>query len=174
MLSGILGDGNFKKNGKYGYYYRESHAEDEIEYLYWKAKHLQPFLSKSKIREINGKGFNKQKMFELMTRTSISFAKFAIMKKENVILNLDIRGLILFILDDGWINKKNVIISGGELTELQKKLLIDKFNEYGCSSIHLTKRGEFFFSSKDYNKIKEYTLSFLPQNLDIIIKKFQK
>ena len=38
LLGGKLGDGNFKPNGKLGCYYRESHAEDELEYLTWKAE----------------------------------------------------------------------------------------------------------------------------------------
>ena len=33
ILSGILGDGNLKKNGKTNYYYRESHSILEEEYL---------------------------------------------------------------------------------------------------------------------------------------------
>lgn len=36
LLSGKLGDGNFKKNGLKNYYYRENHAEDEKQYLEWK------------------------------------------------------------------------------------------------------------------------------------------
>lgn len=40
FLGGKLGDGNFKSNGKHNYYYRENHAEDEIEYLKWKMNML--------------------------------------------------------------------------------------------------------------------------------------
>ena len=40
ILGGKLGDGNFKPNGKKNYYYRESHASDEYEYLLWKMNAL--------------------------------------------------------------------------------------------------------------------------------------
>lgn len=173
LLSGILGDGNFKSNGQHGYYYRESHAKGELEYLQWKANILNNLLTKSGIHEINGKGFNKQPIYEFMTRTSVSFANYANMKIENVINNLNEKGLILFYLDDGWLNKKTINISGGTLTDEQKCLIIDKFKQYNCCSIHLTKRKDFTFSVKDYQRLKNIALSFLPNDLDIMLKKFK-
>lgn len=174
LLSGILGDGNYKPNGKYGYYYRKSHAEDQLQYLKWKADKLSEFISKSGVHEIKGRGYNKQKLYEFITRTSSSFAIYAEMPLEDVIKNLDIRGLILFYLDDGWLTEhKNILICGGALTLKQKELIINKFQEYGLQSCHLTKREEFAFSSKEYNIIKEYALNFLPNDLDVVTKKFK-
>lgn len=174
LLSGILGDGNYKSNGRYGYYYRESHAENEIEYLKWKANKMQPFVSKSEVHEIKGLGFNKQRIFEFTTKTSESFAKYSNMQIEKVINLLDLRGLILFYLDDGWLCKKNICISGGCLTKNQKELVIKQFKKYGINSCHLVgRREDFCFLVEDYEKMKNFALSFLPQDLDIIKKKFK-
>ena len=60
-----------------------------------------------------------------------------------------------------------------ELLDQLKELIINKFQEYGLQSCHLTKREEFAFSSKEYNIIKEYALNFLPNDLDVVTKKFK-
>ena len=49
ILSGLLGDGRLKRNGKYNYYYSECHALGEKEYLSWKFKNLGELTSTSNI-----------------------------------------------------------------------------------------------------------------------------
>ena len=87
LLSGILGDGNYKQNGCQGYYYRESHAEDEYDYISWKANMLNQFVTKSGVHEITGQGFNKQRLFGFSTKTSTSFRQFVFLTKKQIIIN---------------------------------------------------------------------------------------
>lgn len=193
LFSGRLGDGNFKKNGETGCYYRESHAENELEYLKWKAEQLgsdiisqkgvhpikkreNPHISKDKII------LELQQPYIFSTKTSSVFNYYKDISLSEVIVNLDYRGIILYLLDDGWFNgggvqnrygKGHFCISRGVLTNEEANLFCEQCIKYDLTSIHIVSRGDFAFSQSDNELLFSYVKSFLPLTLDIIQKKFR-
>lgn len=180
FLGGKLGDGNFKPNGKYNYYYRENHAKDEIEYLEWKMNILGDMINNQGLYKIKKAGYNVQQSYGFSTKTSPSFIKYAEMSIEEIISEIDIYGLIIFILDDGWFSNHsksgNFCISGGILTEKELSMICDKFEKYDITNVHIigNKRKDLAIPSENNNKLFQTAISFIPEETDIIQKKFCK
>lgn len=180
LLGGKLGDGNFKPNGKYNYYYRENHAEDELEYLKWKMNVLDNMINNQGLYKIKKTGYNVQQAYGFSTKTSPSLIKYAEMSIEEVINEIDIYGLIIFMLDDGWFSNHskigNFCISGGVLKVEELSLICDKFAIYGIENVHITgnKRKDLSLPSINNDKLFEIATSFIPKETDIIQKKFYK
>lgn len=182
LISGKLGDGNYKKNGQFGYFYRESHAEHEYEYLLWKSQILgEDIINKSDIYNIKNGGYSKgldKNYFGFSTKTSRSFAKYANMSKKEAISKLNLFGLILFILDDGWKVRETktgvkLCISSGELNNEELDLIINKFKEFGiCNVIKIGKRKDLSIPTKYSAILFEHITKYIPKDTDIIQKKF--
>jgi hypothetical protein len=187
LISGKLGDGNYKSNGKIGCYYRESHAEPELDYLKWKADILKEFLTPKgiiKVKNFKHDGsYNVNQTYYFMTRTSSSFNRFRDMSIEECIESLNQYGLVLLLLDDGWTNFHNnkngyslgLNIAGGTLTNSQLNLLCEKFKQYGIEKVNIVGniRCNLSISSKYTEKILNMILEIMPIETDIIQKKFK-
>ena len=178
LLGGKLGDGNFKKNGA-NYYYRESHADDEKEYLLWKINNFdENMLSKRGMYKIKKGGWNVQQLYGFSTKSSPVFSEYNNLTISETISKLDHRGLIMFMLDDGWISKHsktgNFFISGGILTEQNLTEVCSQFEKYGINNVHTVGKKRFDISIPKENTPKLYDMatSFIPENIDIIQKKF--
>jgi hypothetical protein len=175
ILSGILGDGRLKKNGKYGYYYSECHALGEKEYCKWKFDHLGSLTEGHKIylKNANNKYSTAVEFTTVTTRTLETYANMSI---EEVIDNLEIIGFILFLLDDGWIRKdtQQFCISSGSLTEEQLKLFCLKCEYIGIHDVHITgrKRRDISIPKCNNEFIIKNTFMLFNKNIDIIKKKF--
>lgn len=181
LLSGKLGDGNFKKNGSKNYYYRENHAEDEKQYLEWKMNVLgKNIVAKRGLYKIKMSGYNQQQPYGFSTKTSPTFITYNNLSIPNTISKLDYRGLIMFMLDDGWFSNHskegNFCISGGNLTVKELEDICSKFDEYGINNTHVIgiKRNDICIPSKNNAKLYEMAISFIPKDIDIINKKFYK
>lgn len=180
FLGGKLGDGNFKSNGKYNYYYRENHAEDELDYLKWKMNILGDMINNQGLYKIKKAGYNVQQPYGFSTKTSPSLIKYAEMSIEETINEIDIYGLIIFMLDDGWFSNHskagNFCISGGILTNKELSMVCDKFAEYDIMNVHIVgnKRKDLTIPSENNNKLFQTAISFIPEKTDIIQKKFYK
>ena len=192
LLGGKLGDGNFKPNGKLGCYYRESHAEDELEYLTWKAeifgkeilsdKGIHPINIQTKCHQFNNRIYTVQQPYTFSTKTSSVFNKYKDMSMLQAISLLDYRGLIIFLLDDGWCNvdsrnigygKGHFCISKGILNTIETQEICKKFIECGIDSAHIIQNGDISFYQKDTIKIFNCASSFIPTHIDIMKKKFK-
>lgn len=182
LLSGLLGDGNLKRNGLKNYMYRECHSIKEEEYLKWKFDNLYPltkdcsitFSKKRKPTQNDQKGFNTKTLAELIPYSQLS--------KSEIISKLNELGLILYILDDGWkhshskyTDKYNICLAIHGLEEEDKNNLLIQFEIIlGVKgNIINKKRDTISFPSKAnevFTKIlKKYNL----YNLDVVIKKFK-
>ena len=179
FLSGKLGDGNYKPNGKYNYYYRESHAEDEKEYLIWKMNSLQNIISNQGLYEIKKAGWNTQQLYGFSTKTSPILIQYVEMSIQDAILQLDEKGLIMFMLDDGWFTKHskygNFCISGGVLTKENLDCLCEQFNKYNVKDVHIVGQKRLDVSIPSFNNklLYDITTSFIPCTTDIVMKKFK-
>lgn len=179
ILGGKLGDGNFKPNGKKNYYYRESHASDEYEYLLWKMNALgKDIIAKGGIYPIKKQGYNVQQPYGFSTKTSPTFIQYAEMSLLDTISLLDEKGLIIFMLDDGWFSKHtkagNFCISGGILNYDELLKLCSQFEIFNIKDVHIVgkQRLEISIPSINNQKLFEMATSFIPRDIDIMIKKF--
>lgn len=181
ILGGKLGDGSFKKNGSSNHYYRESHAEDEREYLEWKMNTLgSNIIARRGMYKIKKAGWNCQQPYGFSTKTSPTFTKYNDLSITDTINKLDYRGLIMFMLDDGWFSNHskegNFCISGGVLTRDNLEQLCEQFNKYDIQNVHIVGIRRLDLSIPKENNVKMYKMatSFIPTNIDIINKKFYK
>lgn len=165
----------------YNYYYRESHAEDEKEYLEWKMNVLGDDIITSRgIYKIKKGGWNVQDQYGFSTRTSNTFAEYNNMRIHDVILKLDYRGLIMFMLDDGWISghskNKHFVISGGNLSMENIEILCYQFKKYNINDVHIigNKRLDLSIPKENNFKLYEMASSFIPTDIDIFKKKLYK
>lgn len=186
LLSGKIGDGNYKQNGNIGCFYRESHAMNQYEYLSWKANSFgNKILSKRGIYEINTGyvgTYNKQRLFGFSTKTSSSFNYYKELCVCDVINNLDVMGLMLLLMDDGWLNipsdsinfgSGHFCLSHGKLSIKEIELLCDRYINCGFTTAHILKNNDVSFCSSENNNLYEATTSFIPKDIDIIKTKFR-
>lgn len=181
LLGGKLGDGNFKKNGLNNYYYRESHAEDEKEYLEWKMNELgKDIIAKRGIYKIKKGGWNCQQPYGFSTKTSPTFTEYYNLSISETISKLDYRGLIMFMLDDGWYSNHskegNFCISGGILTKENLTDLCYQFSKYNINGVHIVgiKRYDLSIPKENNYILYQMATNFIPNDIDIIKKKFYK
>lgn len=180
LLGGKLGDGNYKPNGKRNYYYRENHAEDELEYLKWKMNVFGDMINNQGLYKIKKAGYNVQQPYGFSTKTSPSLIKYAEMSVKETIQEIDIYGLIIFMLDDGWFSSHsktgNFCISGGTLSKEELQMICNKFAEYYIMDVHIVgnKRLDLTIPSINNEKLFNTAISFIPKETDIIQKKFKK
>jgi hypothetical protein len=157
ILSGILGDGYIKKNGK-GYYYTECHALDEADYCEWKFRALGDLCEGHRLYAKNANNKYSDAV-EFTTITTTSLKKYKEMPKEEVIDRLNLVGVVLFILDDGWIRRdtNQFCISGGELTKEQLELFCLRCEYLGLENVHIV-------------GVKRYDIAIPKENNALIIK----
>lgn len=172
ILGGLLGDGNIKRNGS-NYYYRETHSIKEKEYCRWKSSLLEPFLSKS--------GFHltdkRDNQYGFQTCNSSSFAYYKKLSIYEIIDQINIFGILIFLLDDGWKRDVSYCVSTGIMTEdmayyLKKRIdmlfhidthIYYKNNEPYCLTI----------VKKDLYQILPYFVKYIPNDIDIFHNKIQ-
>ena len=181
LLSGILGDGRFKKNGKHNVIYSECHSLGEAEYLEWKFNKLKELTENTVIYDKNtNNDSNDAKEFTTLTTPSLIPYLDLKNNKDFVIEQLDELGLLLHLLDDGWFSTYTCGKNGRfnictySMTSNQRNLLIKQwkekcnieFKEYGI------KRVELGASSTENIKIFNLAMKYFNKDIDIIKKKF--
>ena len=173
ILGGILGDGSFKKNGS-NYYYRETHAIGEKDYMLWKFRKLYNLTTKRTYDIPARNGANPQ--LAIQTVNSPVWQQYVEMPRYEVINALTELGYAIWMLDDGWICRKakacNISVAGGTLTDEELMLLIDKGKELGLDG-HIVgiKEKAITFLRHNNARVREIMYSFFPETLDIVIKK---
>ena len=171
LLSGKIGDGNYKKNGK-SCYFRISHSEKDLDFLNLSYKIFDSYVSKGGILETTSAGFNKEKMYCFSTKSSIDLLFFKNLSIEKTILKLNDFGLVLLILDDGWKSNNSIQLSSGKLTKEQILLLISQFEKFGFKNISIVgKRNDIYFSTINNNLFKESIYKYNLENLNIVKRK---
>ena len=180
LVAGILGDGNFKKNGS-NYCYRENHSARELGYLTWKFNMLNGLTANAGIVHEKPKGFSKDGVYSFSTKTNVSFNKYALMGVDEAIENLTPFGLLLFLLDDGWVSygayERNwhFLISGGMLSLNQLQRLCDKMNDFGITDAKIigNVRNDITIPKHNNDLFCDLVVENNMQNLDVVQKKFQ-
>lgn len=170
ILSGMLGDGNLRPNGKKNYFYRESHAKGEIQYCKFKCDILSNC--------ITTKGFHltdkRDGQMGFSTITSPSFIKYARMTRYQIISNLNPFGAILYLLDDGWARDCGYCLGACLFSEDEVKALADKFNLLFDTKCVIRKNAVIYFKSKDMPNLLKWFILYIPYHLDIYKKKLEK
>ena len=179
LLGGFLGDGRFRVNGSENVYYSECHALGEVDYLNWKHTMLGDLTKDSKIYDKNANN-DHGKAKEFTSKTTPSLIKYMSYTKIEAIRELDELGLLIHLLDDGWlrVNSKtsgNFAIttytwSEDERTQLinqWKKVVGVNFKESGIKRVNIS------VGKDDSGIIYELAKKHIPMNLDICKKKFR-
>lgn len=181
LLGGWLGDGYFKLNGNTNVCYVECHAEGEYEYLQWKFEELGLLTQDTKIYTKNDNNEHSSAR-EFTTKTTPSLIKYRSYTRSEVIQNLDELGLIIHLLDDGWLRittehlrKGNYNLTVYTWSPEERQLLIDQW--YNIMGVVFKERGikrvNLAATNSESQKIYEIAKKYIPMNLDICQKKFR-
>ena len=179
LLGGFLGDGHFKVNGSENVCYSECHALGEVDYLNWKHFMLGDLTKDSKIYDKNANN-DHVKAKEFTSKTTPSLIKYMSYTKIEAIRELDELGLLIHLLDDGWlkVNSKtsgNFAITTYTWSEYERTQLINQwkkvvgvnFKESGIKRVNIS------VGKDDSAIIYELAKKHIPMNLDICKKKFR-
>lgn len=176
LVSGILGDGRLKRNGKHNFYYSECHALGEREYLLWKKKMLKDLTNNS---TIYGKNLNNdyEKAVEFTSLTTPSLIPYSKLSKKDCIKELEELGLFLLIMDDGWgrryKNSNGLVLSFNNDYLEELEILKDRYCEVlgiECKIIGIKKKVISF--SHIYEHIfKDIASRYGMEDLDVVKKK---
>lgn len=179
LVSGAIGDGRFKKNGKYNYYYSECHALGEEEYLRWKHSKLGRLTATSSIYPKNVNN-NHSEALEFTTLTSPSLIPYAERSLEQNIFELNELGLLLLIFDDGWCNRYKsgnaLYLSFNNHHMKEMELLSEHYAKVLNiePSIIGIKRKELYFKV-EYSKIfNEIAIKYGINDIDVYYKKLYR
>lgn len=170
LLGSILGDGYFQvAKGKY-YKYRETHCIEQLEYARWKYLMLLSWTNNTKIVP---KG---DKAVELYTSSHYGnmIKPYCEMSKDEAIEQLNIYGLLFYLLDNGWYSQHskdgNFCIGSKILERYQKEAIIKVFNNYSIECSLIGKADTISINSK-YNKVLLSYLDTIAPTLDIDVIK---
>lgn len=167
ILSGILGEGNIRRNGG-NRYYRETHSKKEKDYCKYKCDCLQPYISKSGFHVTD----KRDGQFGFQTRNSPTLIYYKNLTKLEVIEKLNHYGLLLYILDDGWFSYDHHVLSLGTLTEKEQFAVRDKYNKEFNIKSHIIgiNRKDLSFAGCQKEMIP-YFIKLIPNHLDVFRKK---
>lgn len=179
LLGGLLGDGTFKINGSKNVCYTECHALGEVDYLNWKHAMLGDLTKDSTIYDKNANN-EHGKAKEFTSKTTPSLIRYMSYTKNEAIRELDELGLLIHLLDDGWLrvnseSSGNLNITTYTWSEDERIALINQwkkivgvnFKEIGIKRVNIS------VGKEDSIKIYEIAKKHIPMNLDICKKKFR-
>ena len=176
FLGAKLGDGYFQNIKNKLYKYRESHSLKELEYARWKYLIIQSYHKNTKIIDKNN-----GTACEVYSSNSCSnqIKKYYDLTTDEVISNINIYGLLFYLLDDGWYSNHskngNLLVGSKILTIDQKKKIIEVFNKYNIKANLVGKRNDISIDSKYNLTLLSYLIHIAPTlDMDIIQKKFGK
>lgn len=173
---GIIGDGHIDKRPEQSIYI-ESHAEDEKDYLFWKYEflkdlcHHEPVYSVPCIKILNDKSYQCQGSYRLSTRSINDLATIREMSRINIIQNITEFQLCLLLLDDGYRGTNWELCVAAWSNEEKNSFLSLMSNKFNINC-HITSDPRYIlFNSESSRKIDSMILKYVPNNLDIILKK---
>lgn len=173
LLGGILGDGSFKKNGT-NYYYRESHAVPEADYLKWKYKELKN-MSTGKLYDIPARRETQNPQIGMQTVNTPSLTPYAKMTRMEAINKIDELGLIVWMLDDGWCrhNCKSGCygISAAAFSAEEIDAILEKMKTFGLNGHVIDSKQDISLTTENNKTIKEIAYRYFPKTMDIMKKK---
>lgn len=186
LLSGIFGDGSYRKNGKIGFQYREQHASAEKEYCKWKFDNLGKLTEGYNFYCRDTVNSRIEPVYGFETMTTVDLKLYAELHKDKMtaIELLDEIGLSLLILDDGWKTTNTsypynitFTLTTHQYTQELRDKIIKQYEIYfgdGCCNEVGVKRIDLRFSKDASFKISEIVLNLLGKDMDIIQKKLFK
>lgn len=157
VLGSFLGDGHLDTIGKSRYRLRINHGIKQKDYCQWKAN-----LFGSKIKSVENNGFSKKPAIGFSSAT-FGLHNYLPSKKKNcpqwLLDKLDARGLAIWFMDDGSLNKKwneegSATISTNDFDEDSQKRFVEKFNSFGITC-HYKKYDYYslYFNKDNYKKL---------------------
>jgi len=173
FLGSFLGDGHVSKVGNNRYRLRIIHGEKQKEYCSWKSN-----IFHSKLEFIKENGYSKKPAFRFSTKCfAMPFSIPTDQKKtcpKWIIDKLDVRGISIWYMDDGSINKSknNIKISTCSFDIDTQKLFVEKFKTFGIDcSINEDKGNDYLyyylnFDAENSRKLMELVRPYIHENLE--------
>lgn len=186
LLSGIFGDGSYRKNGKIGFQYREQHASSEKEYCKWKFDNLGKLTEGYHFYCRDTTNSKPDPVYGFETMTTVDLKPYAELHKDKMtaIELLNEIGLSLLILDDGWKTTNTsypynitFILTTHQYTQELRNKIIKQYEIYfgeGCCNEVGIKRIDLRFNKESSKKIADISLGLMGENIDILQKKLFK
>lgn len=174
ILAGTLGDGHIDKRENNPIYI-ESHAEDQMDYMFWKYNVLknlcnsEPKYYESGKAIFNGIQYNRQPSYRMETRTIYQLKTIRGMSRMSKINELDELGFCTHLLDDGYRGDDSWQVCFGDWTIEEEKVYLDYiYNNYGLNGKIRKDIRYASFNSSDSKIIDSMILKNIPNNMDII------
>ena len=174
ILAGTLGDGHIDKRENNPIYI-ESHAEDQMDYMFWKYNVLknlcnsEPKYYKSCTRIFKGKQYKCQPSYRMETRTIYQLKSIRDMSRMYKIYALNELGFCTHLLDDGYRGDDSWQICFGDWTVEEEMAYLDFIdNNYGLKGSICKDTRYAKFNSNNSKIIDNMILKNIPNNLDII------
>lgn len=177
ILSGTLGDGCIS-NVNDSHCYIESHSITEKDYLFWKYEILKDLCNKEptyyegSIKIFGGKEYPAKSSYRMTTRCVNALKEIKDLSKIEKINKLDKLGLCLFILDDGSFSSGwSLCVASFSDKEKTEFLNVCK-NKFKLLAKEYKDSRYIHFDANSSRKIISWMLELLPNDMDILRKKF--
>lgn len=174
IIGSLLGDGHIDKRETQPNFI-VSHAENQKDYLYWKYDilknlcHSVPTRYESVETNIEGKNCVCQPYYRFNTRIINALIPYREMDILDLLLSLNNKSLVVFILDDGCRCISNWILCVAKFNEKERKLFCELCYKKFSLSCWVQKDNRYItFDSLSSRKIDELILGFIPNELDIV------
>lgn len=176
IIGSLLGDGHIDKREKYPLFI-VSHAENQKDYLYYKYDIMKNMCEMTPTKydgkkqcQIVNSLCDCQDFYRFNTRTYFSLKQFRDMTKIDLINKLNEYSFSIWMLDDGYCNKKGywdlcIPLDNDEERAEMKQILNNKFS---IKAIEEKDNRYFKFYTEDSYKISKIILRNIPNDLDII------
>jgi LAGLIDADG DNA endonuclease family/Phage terminase large subunit (GpA)/Intein splicing domain len=171
VLGSFLGDGSITNKGKSRYVFRFTHGAAQIEYCSWKAQ-----MFHSSIRHIKENGFSKKPAVVFSSKVygiNKEFPKTKTTCPQWVLDEIDARGIAIWFMDDGSLNKRwgnnaSATLSTCSFDEDSQVRIVEKFKSLGIECHYKKYDGYFsiYFNKDGFRNLSRLIAPYTHENLD--------
>lgn len=176
LIGSMLGDGNIKKNGKTGAYFRTGNTDKE--YVEWKANIMSGLISNGGIICVPARKGNQKEQYWFSTKTYQELPAYNLISNIELLSRLDNTSFTIWLLDDGWATcrrdgtRGQMCIACNRFSEEERAYAIVQLARLGLQAKSIgIKNKNISISSSGNDLVKSIVFSVLPRDTDIVSRK---